>query len=173
MSTPRHALGLRTVAFLEALKGVLVLLLGFGALTLVHKDLDELAERLIDFLRVNPSGKISGFFCALAGRTTDRSLWLLAVGAAVYSLLRFAEAYGLWYERAWAEWFALISGCLYLPWEVFELFHHAHWWKWLILAINVLIVLYMAKLRLKDRQVLPAIDGSPGHVRDSSQGSLL
>lgn len=149
MSSLRHDVGLRTVAMLEALKGVLVLLLGFGALTLVHKDLDDVAERLIDFLRVNPDGRVSGFFFALADRTTDRSLWLLAIGAVVYAMLRFGEAYGLWHERAWAEWFALISGCLYLPWEIYELLHHPHPWKWAVLVINVAIVLYMAKLRIR------------------------
>jgi len=149
MSHPPHAVGLRTVALLEALKGVLVLLLGFGALTLIHKDLDNVAERLIGFLRINPDGRMSGFFFRLADRTSDRSLWLLAGGALVYAIIRFSEAYGLWHERAWAEWFAIISGCLYLPWEIYEIFHHPHLWKWAVLAINVAIVLYMANLRIK------------------------
>lgn len=160
LSYPR-SLGIRTVASLEMLKGVLVLLLGFGALSLIHKDLDDVAERLIDFLRINPEGKLSGFFCRLADRTSDHSLWLLAIGAMVYSALRFAEAYGLWHERAWAEWFALISGCIYLPWEVYHIIHRPHPWNWAILAINILIVLYMAKLRFKD--------SGPEHARVSQR----
>lgn len=150
MSSSRHAVGLRTVAFFEALKGVLVLLLGFGALTLIHKDLDQVANRWIDFLHLNPDGKLSGFFCRLADRTTTKSLWMLAAAALVYSCLRFAESYGLWKERAWAEWFALISGCVYLPWETYGILHHPHPWKWGLIVINVLIVLYMAKLRFRD-----------------------
>jgi uncharacterized membrane protein (DUF2068 family) len=145
----RQALGLRTVAAIEALKGALVLLLGFGALSLIHKDLDEIAERLIDFLRINPHSRVSGFFFALADRTTDRSLVLLAVGATIYSIVRFIEAYGLWHERAWAEWFALISGAVYLPWEVHALMHHPHAWKLAVLLINVFVVLYMLDLRLR------------------------
>jgi uncharacterized membrane protein (DUF2068 family) len=35
-----HSVGLRTVAVLEAAKGILVLLLGFGVLALMHKNLD-------------------------------------------------------------------------------------------------------------------------------------
>jgi uncharacterized membrane protein (DUF2068 family) len=148
VSSAPHKLGLRTVAMFELLKGVLVLLLGFGALTLIHKDLDEIAERLIAFLRVNPGGKLSGFFFRLADHTSDRSLWFVAAGALVYSTVRFLEAYGLWHERAWAEWFALISGCIYLPWEIMGLAHHPHPWKWGVLITNILIVLYMAKLRV-------------------------
>jgi len=151
MPVSRQKFGLRTIAMFEALKGVLVLLLGFGALALVHKDLDELAGRFIDFIHAKPAGRVSGFFFALADRTTDKSLWTLAIVAVIYSTLRFAEAYGLWNGRAWAEWFALISGCVYLPWELYGIMHHDHWWKWVIFLINVVIVVYMAKLRLNSR----------------------
>jgi len=140
---------------LEALKGVLVLLLGFGALALIHKDLEEIAERLIDFLRINPDGKVSGFFFALADRTTDRSLLILALGSTAYAIVRFIEAYGLWHERAWAEWFALVSGAIYLPWEVRALLHHPHPWKWAVLLINILVVLYMVHLRLRAAKLRP------------------
>ncbi len=42
----------------------------------------------------------------------------------VYSGARSVEAYGLWFERRWAEWFALISGAIYLPVEIYELRRH-------------------------------------------------
>ena len=71
----------------------------------------------------------------------------VAIGALVYSLIRFAEAYGLWRARPWAEWFALISGAIYIPFEIHALMHHPNPLKWGILVINVAIVLYMAKLR--------------------------
>ena len=60
--------------------------------------------------------------------------------------IRFAEAAGLWLEKQWAEWFALISGCLYLPIEIYELAHHATPIKWAIFATNLLIVAYLAWL---------------------------
>src|SRR2546421_9699862 len=40
------AAGVRVVALFEALKGALVLIAGFGLLALVHRDLEDLAERL-------------------------------------------------------------------------------------------------------------------------------
>lgn len=151
-SPSRHSFGLRTVALFEALKGVLVLLLGAGALTLLHKDLDDVADHWIDFLHLNPDGRLSGFFYKIADRTTDHSLWVLAIAALVYAIIRFTESYGLWHERAWAEWFALISGCVYLPWEIYGIARHPHPWKWGLILANVLIVLYMAKLRFRDAQ---------------------
>lgn len=144
----KHTYGLRTVATVEAVKGVAVLILGFGILMLLHKDLDSVAEALTEFLHVNPAGKLSNLFFEAADKATDKSLWFLALAAMVYSAVRFVEAYGLWHERDWAEWFALLSGCLYLPWEIYRLFHHADALKWAVLIINVLVVLYMVRLRL-------------------------
>ena len=77
---------------------------------------------------------------------TDAKLWAVAAGAGAYSILRFLEAYGLWYARAWAEWIALISGCIYLPFEIYKLIHQQSAFHIAILVINVGIVVYMAYL---------------------------
>ena len=74
----------------------------------------------------------------------DLHLWI--GGTILYSIIRFAEATGLWLEKQWAEWFALISGSLYLPIEIYELAHHATPIKWGVFATNVLIVAYLAWL---------------------------
>ncbi len=149
MHTTNKTLALRTVALFEAAKGLIVLLLGLGLLRLVHKNLDDFAEQLIRFLHVTPGGRLSNLFVTAAGRATDKNLWALAAGAAVYALVRFAEAYGLWHDREWAEWFALLSGSMYLPWEIYSLLRHPLLIKWVVLTINVAIVLYMLVLRVQ------------------------
>jgi uncharacterized membrane protein (DUF2068 family) len=148
----KHSVGLRAVAVLEATKGGLVLLLGFGVLALIHEDLDDVAERLTEILRVNPEGKLSHLFFQAANRATDKILWVLAIGALVYAAVRFVEAFGLWREREWAQWFALLSGALYLPGELYSLLRHPRPLKWGILAANAVIVLYMLILRVKARR---------------------
>ncbi|MBV9609484.1 MAG: DUF2127 domain-containing protein [Acidobacteria bacterium] len=142
-------LGLRTVAVIEATKGVFVLALGLGLFSLIHKDLDDIADRLTDMLHVNPDGRLSNLFFKAADKLTDKALLVIAIGAMVYSAVRFVEAYGLWHEREWAEWFALLSGCLYLPWEMLSIVRHPHPFKWIVLAINLVVVLYMFVRRLK------------------------
>jgi uncharacterized membrane protein (DUF2068 family) len=149
MHPSKKTVALRTVAVFEAAKGLLVLLLGLGLLRLVHKNLDELAEQLIRFLHASPGGRLSNLFVTAAGRTTDKGLWALAAAAMIYALVRFAEAFGLWHDREWAEWFALLSGAMYLPWEMYSLMRHPHPIKWVILLANVAIVLYMLVLRIQ------------------------
>src|SRR5947207_11079087 len=119
------AAGVRAVAFFEALKGTLVLVAGFGLLSLVHRDLEDLAERLVQHSHLNPASHYPRVFIEAAARTSDARLRTLAALAFAYSCVRFVEAYGLWKMRAWAEWFAIISGGLYLPVELYELIERA------------------------------------------------
>ena len=142
-----HLKGLRTVAFLEFLKGVAVLLLGFGLVSLVHRDAWEVAENFLEFLRINPDHRFAQVFLNLADRLNDMHLWQVAAIAATYSTLRFVESYGLWRARAWAEWLALASGMIYLPFEIYELARKPTPIRVAILLINVAIVLYMLYLR--------------------------
>ena len=64
----------------------------------------------------------------------------------------FVEAYGLWRERPWAEWFALISGTLYVPFEAYELVRRVTAVHLAVLLINLGIVFYMLYLRLTARK---------------------
>lgn len=139
----RLSSALRTVALLEATKGALVLLVGFGLLSLVHHDVQRFAERLIAHAHLNPAANYPRIFIDLAAQLTDSRLLLIAVGAAVYSLARFIEAYGLWYARRWAEWFAVLSGGIYVPFEIFELYERATWLSVGALVLNSAIVVFM------------------------------
>ena len=73
----------------------------------------------------------------------------MAAGAFMYALVRFIEAYGLWNARVWAEWFAILSGCLYLPWEIYEIMAHASPIRWVIFTGNMAILLYLVYGRIR------------------------
>ena len=148
-SSSNPLVGLRAVAVFEAAKAVLILLVGFGVFALIHKNLDDIAERLTQALRVNPEGKLSSLFLSLANRATDKTLWVLAIGALVDATVRSIEAFGLWQGREWAQWFALLSGALYLPGELYSLVRHPSGLKWGVLVTNAAVLLFMLILRVK------------------------
>ena len=129
----------------------MVLLAGFGVLSLVHRDAWDVAESFLEWLHISPDAHYAQVFLNLADQLTDTKLWAVAIGALTYSSLRFAEAYGLWRARAWAEWLALISGAIYLPFEIFELARRLDWIRLAIFLINLAVVLYMAFLRMQAR----------------------
>lgn len=147
----RQLKALRAVASVEFLKGLVVLLAGFGVLSLVHRDAWDVAESFLEWLHISPEAHYAQVFLNLADQVTDAKLWAVAIGALAYSSLRFAEAYGLWRERAWAEWLALVSGAIYLPFEIFELVKRPDWIRLLIFLVNLAVVLYMVFLRMQAR----------------------
>ena len=131
---------LRTVALLEAAKGSLVLLAGIGALSFIHHDAQRFAERLVGHLHLNPASSYPRIFLEFAANVTDSRIGALAALAAGYALVRFIEAYGLWRERRWAEWFAAVSGGIYIPFEIYNLFHGDAWLSLGALSVNVVVV---------------------------------
>lgn len=148
----RQLRALRAVASLELTKGLLVMLAGFGFLRLRHRDVWGVADSLLYLLHINPGRHYARVFLDWADEVTDTKLLVIAIVAMVYSLLRFCEGYGLWYERAWAEWLALVSGALYVPFELWDLIHKPTWIRAGILLVNLIVVAYMAYLRTGERR---------------------
>lgn len=131
---------LRTVALIEAAKGSVVLLAGIGALSFIHRDAQHFAERLVGHMHLNPASHYPRIFLEFADKVTDARLGFLAALAAGYALVRFIEAFGLWHERRWAEWFAAVSGAIYIPFEIFNLFRGHLWISLSALVVNVIVV---------------------------------
>lgn len=140
--------GLRGVAIFEAAKGVTALVVGTVLLTVRHKDIQEIAREVLGAVHVNPDRRLYYDVMQAAGKVTTHGIWLFVFGVIMYAIVRFVEAGGLWREREWAEWFALLSGSMYLPWEIYVLVRRQSILKWVVLAINVLIVLYLLWLRM-------------------------
>lgn len=134
---------MRTIAALEASKGIVVLLAASGVLLLIHENLHQLAARLIEHAHLNPAASYPRIFLDAADQLQNVRLRWLAVGAAVYSAMRFTEAWGLFYEKAWAEVLAALSGAIYLPFEIAGLLRHFSWLGCALLSINLLIVFMM------------------------------
>jgi uncharacterized membrane protein (DUF2068 family) len=148
---PPHIKVLRAVASLELAKGLIVLAGIFGIFFLVHKDPGDVADWCLTVLHISPDHHLAQMFLDWADSLTDKKLWVVAAVAAIYCTLRFVEAYGLWKARPWAEWIALISGTLYLPYEIFKLFTRPNVFHIALLALNLLVVFYMAYLLLEAR----------------------
>jgi uncharacterized membrane protein (DUF2068 family) len=132
------------VATLEMTKGMIVLLAACGVLLLMQReDPWDIADGLLRLLHISPDHHFAQVFLDWADSLTNAKIWTVAAAGLSYSVLRFLEAYGLWYARAWAEWIALISGAMYLPFEIYKLIHRQSLFHISIFLINVAIVLYM------------------------------
>jgi len=110
----RSSSAIRSVAVLEAFKGVVVMLAGLGILSLVHRNLQDVAANLILHAHLNPASHYPSIFLDTIHDLNNSKLWRYSAGAASYVSLRFIEAYGLWYTKLWAEWLAALSGAFYV-----------------------------------------------------------
>lgn len=147
-----HIQGLRTVAALEIAKGLGAILLGIWLLSFRHTDIGDMMANLLDRLHVDPAHDFAVKLISMADRITPQKVEIAALLAIVYALVRFTEGYGLWNARTWAEYFAMISGAAYLPWEVWEFLRRPNWFHATLIVINVGVVLYIAYVRLAIHQ---------------------
>jgi uncharacterized membrane protein (DUF2068 family) len=135
---------LRAVALFEAAKGALVLVAGFGLFRLIHRDAEHVADLLSRHLHLNAAKEHTRIFVELLSNLSSSRLWMLAALALTYSCVRFIEAYGLWRDRPWAKWLAALSGAIYVPFELYELYLGLSAIKVAALVLNVAVVAYMA-----------------------------
>jgi uncharacterized membrane protein (DUF2068 family) len=143
-SEPVSRAGLRTVAILEGMKGLVVLGAGLGLLSLIHRDVQGLADKVVQHFHLNPASCYPHIFLEAATKVTDTGLWLLPMTALLYALARFVEAYGLWYRRRWAQWFAIVTSALYVPIESYELLQGVTAVKAIFFLVNVAIILLLS-----------------------------
>ncbi len=155
----------RLIALFEALKGLLALALGFGVIASSGESLGEAAQELVLGLHLDPSERLPDAFLDAITSEQRAQVWIVVASAVAYSLVRFAEAYGLWHERRWAAWVSALSGGIYLPIEAYELARGLTWFRVAAALANVAIVAYMVVLLWQSRQ--SATSGAP----DSPCGS--
>jgi len=151
-SPPHKApLGLRSVAVFELIKGVLFLAIGLGALSLIGKDIDQAAENILRLFHLDPAWHYSELFIRESARVTDTRLRLIAMVSLTLAAIRLVESYGLWHERPWAEWLAVISAGVYMPFEIHHLYHNHFSHKpvlvgAIVFLVNAAIVVYLGLL---------------------------
>jgi uncharacterized membrane protein (DUF2068 family) len=136
---------LRTVALMEFLKGVVVLA---AIVSLYWLEPNDVASAFLNYLHISPDRHFAHLLFGLADRLSNVKMWHLMLGASIYSGLRFAEGVGLWRARAWAEWIALVSGAIYLPFEIQRLAHRVTLIHLAIFLVNLAVVAFMFYLRM-------------------------
>ena len=80
----------------------------------------------------------------IATGATPRRLRLLALGALIYAVVRITEAAGLWHGKRWAEWLGVVTGLIYVPFEVLALSRRVSAGPVVALVANILIVAFLA-----------------------------
>ena len=141
---------LKAMAGYEALKGVAAVAALLGLLSLLHRDLHQLALELIGRLHLKPTAHASEWLLQAADRLDTQDMRVVGAVIISYALLRWIEAWGLWHDKAWGEWLGALFSGLYIPLEVQHLLAHRHWQGALVLLLNIVVVaVLLRRLQLR------------------------
>ncbi len=138
------------IGLFKLFKGISLLIIGFGLLRLLHKDVASLTQHWIEVLRVDPDNRFVHRAIARIFRVTPKQLRELSAGTFLYSAIFLTEGTGLLTRKRWAEYMTVISTSLFIPLEVYEIYHHFTWLKVVVTLVNLLIVWYLV-VRLRQR----------------------
>ena len=119
---------LRIISLIELLKGAAALVV---SLVLYGGFLQEfLAPAYVHLKELNP-----------------HTLFFLTGLVLLFVVLRFAEAYGLWFRKPWGLTLGLLSSSIYLPFEFYELHQNATAIKAIVIGVNLCVLAYFLRKR--------------------------
>jgi uncharacterized membrane protein (DUF2068 family) len=145
--SPNHRAGLVVIAAYKFLCALLFVLVGVGALHLLHKDIDDFAwHALVEVLHWNPESRVVSFLLERAELLDDPMLKRIGFGAFCYAAVCVAEGIGLYLEKVWGEVLTLLITASFLPFEIHELFRRVTAIRVSALAINLLVLAYLLYL---------------------------
>lgn len=155
--TPNNRTALHAIALFEAVKGVAAIAASVGFVSLAHHNVRAMVYALIGHFHLNPNGHYPGMMLSYADVLVSANLREVVLLAWGYAAIRLTEGFGLWKDRAWAEWLAALSGMVYFPLEVNHLIQHITVINGAVLVSNVAVVAYMVYRLWQRRTGLPPL----------------
>jgi len=145
---PQAHPGLRLIAIIEAIKGLLALTAASGLELIGPIPLKRWAHALIRDFHLDPE---HGAMAWLANAINPDAVHLAAAAVGAYGVLHLIEAWGLWRDKAWASWLGCIAASIYLPFDLYAIHRHPGWVSVAVLGVNVLVVWVLARDLFKRR----------------------
>lgn len=134
---------LLVIALFKFVKGSLLLVLAFGALSLLHKNVAAEVEHWLDQLQVDPDNRVIGTLMSKLQLVHTKELKELSAFGAAYAALFVTEGTGLLFRKRWAEWLTIIATTSLMPLEVNQLIKEFTAFRLLVLLLNAAVVLFL------------------------------
>jgi uncharacterized membrane protein (DUF2068 family) len=144
---PHHSHpGLRAIALFKASKSLFALIAGLWLGSVVGHDVHAMAVSAAGHLHLDPGWPVTQYLISKAAGISDANIWFFVATFLAYALVHGAEAYGLWHEFLWAEWFTLCSGAIYIPLELHSMMGGVTWINFGLLLVSLAITGYIGWL---------------------------
>ncbi|HXR49340.1 MAG TPA: DUF2127 domain-containing protein [Candidatus Limnocylindrales bacterium] len=149
----KRAPALYFIAAIKLIKGLALLLLALGVLTLANKDLSDVFDQFLRWVHLDPERTFFARIGDWLDTITPANVREVASGTFLCGLFLLVEGTGLLFRAKWAIWLAIGESAFFIPIEILELIprpdapHHHSIGLLIVLIINVAIVWYLLKNR--------------------------
>jgi uncharacterized membrane protein (DUF2068 family) len=146
MARPARSLLPWIIGF-KAFKAVTLTALGLTLLATRRSDPVDVVWRLAMAVHLPLTSRVFDRALRFALNLSVAKQTALAVTAFGYAALMSAEAIALHLRRLWARWFTIGATASLIPIEVYEIVREVHVVRVVILAVNIAVVIYLARRR--------------------------
>jgi len=131
-------------------RGIVLLVAGVYLVTHLGSDFGRLADRAMRALELDPRRPFLHRIISRLHHLHAGTVLVTGIAAMLYGVLETVEGVGLWLDELWAEYLTVIATSLLVPLEAYELVHKPSVFKAAGIAVNLVIVGYLAR-RLRQR----------------------
>ena len=135
--TDRSDTILKLIATMKLVKGVALVAVAFGAVTLLGRDVAHGVPGWIDDLQ--PANHYLRDAIARIEAFDPQTLRLVAIATLVYAALFLIEGFGLFWKRVWAEYMTTILTTSFIPIESYELVEGRSAAKAVLIGLNLAV----------------------------------
>jgi uncharacterized membrane protein (DUF2068 family) len=156
----RRERGLTAIITYKIVKGALWLVLAPVIALAVHVGLSERLLGVADELRHSTHAWSLELAKLIVRAATPRGLWIVVVALLADGAVSLVEGWALAYGHWWGPWLVVLSTSSFLPLEALAFVHHRHVGRALLLAVNLAIVVYLARKALRERRAGREVAGT-------------
>jgi len=142
-----RAVGVLLIGIAKLGKGLVLVAIGAGALRLLHPEFAQVVASWTVGLREH---RYLNRALSAVLALDPHQLRTISAGLFSYAALLLTEGIGLLLRRRWAEYFTVITTAGFIPLELYELGKRPTLNRFILIAINVAVVCYLAA-RLRAR----------------------
>ena len=143
--------GLLYIGIFKISKSLGCILIGAMCLHLIHRDLGTVAMKIIEWLGMDPNGRIASTVLDRADLVSGHELRVTGMLSFLGGLVYAVEGTGLMLRKVWAEYFTVVLTTLGLPWEILEMVKRFTVWKMGLFFANVVVLGYLIWLLKRKR----------------------
>jgi uncharacterized membrane protein (DUF2068 family) len=131
------------IGIIKLVKAVFFIALGVAAISMVHKDVQEIVGYRIAQMGFDPDNRFVQRLLEFTGMATPQKVQLFSIASFLYGGLFGTEGIGLILHKRWALYFTVIITASFLPLEVYELTEDFTWFRLGVLIVNVFFLVYL------------------------------